>query len=190
MRGRILLGATLLVALAGTFDRVHAQESSSSSPSGAAPAFFMHAPGADDAVESVDGTSATERYLFVPAAAFVRRSSTQTLTVPAPGCVDSSGMLNADLQLPKGAVIRGVRTYYYNQGQSGVVRTWLTSYDGAGVYTDHIGADSTTSSGYSSQYFPAPAPLTVDPYLLSYVLNARIDPNLRMCGMRVFYEYQ
>lgn len=190
MSGRTLLSATLAVALLGMGSGVAAQENSSGSQTSTAPGFFLHEPGADDAVERPAATQATSRWLFVPAAAFVRRTSTQSLTVPGPGCIYSNDMLNADLQLPSGAVVVGVRTYYYNQGQAGVVRTWLTSYGGDGGYTDHIGQNSTGNTGYTSEYFGAPTPLTVDHYSRSYALNARIDSNLRLCGMRVFYEFQ
>lgn len=190
MFGRTLFGATLAVALAGMGGTVCAQENSSGIRSGTTPGFFHHQPGADDTAGRPAGTAATSRWLFVPAAAFVRRTSAQSLTSASPGCVHSDSMLNADLQLPAGAAILGVRTYYYNLGQAGVVRSWLTSYDGAGDYTDHIGANSTLNTGYASEYFEVPTPLTINPYTLSYALNARTDANLRLCGMRVFYEFE
>ena len=190
MGGRFY-AAALTLALAGTSNAAVAQATSSETGSNQWLEVFQHQPGADDAPASRPGeVQASQHHMFVPAAAFVRRNSTQSLNSPSPGCTSSVGTLQADLQLPAGAVILGVRTYSYNLGESTAVRTWLTSYNGAGAYTDHIGEDSTDSSGYSSRYFAADPPVTVDPTGLAYALNARLAPNLRLCGMRVFYEYQ
>lgn len=126
-------------------------------------------------------------YLFLAGSAFHPRTSSQTLTYEGSGCISSDDAVTTDLQLPEGAVINGIRIYYYNMGQPGNVTTFLTVYDGAGTYTDLLVSDSTQDLGYASEYEALPSPETVDNLSQAYVLTANTDTGTQFCGVRVFY---
>lgn len=162
-------------------------EASSDGPVGASNTSFFHAPGADDfgATAPQGGTIA---YLFIAGSALHPRTSGQAVTYEGGGCIASDGAVTTDLQLPDGAFILGVRTYYYNMGQPGDLVTYVTIYDGAGVVNDLLSEASTLDSGFVSEHFELSPPATVDNISQSYVLTASIDAGLELCGMRVFYE--
>ena len=147
----------------------------------------FHAPGADEAGLFAP-TGAANDYLFVAGSAFNARTSTQTVTYPGAGCINSTAAVTTDLQLPQGAEIQGIRTYYYDMASAGSVGTYLTVYDGAGGSSDLLNQDSTLESGYASEYFNLAVPVVVDNLAQSYVLTANMAANLRFCGMRVFYD--
>jgi hypothetical protein len=179
---------TVLAAVFLCLGDVHAQESSADENGRGLPPMFQHLAGADDVLAT---PSATNRYLFVPAAAFVRRSHTDSLINTGNGCIYTNGStLNADLQLPAGAVIQGVRLYYYTPGAGDALRMWVTRYDGAGGMADLTSDITTQTGGYFNEYFAADPVVTIDPFSYSYALNARFTgADTRLCGMRVFYSY-
>lgn len=175
----ILLASTCMPALA--------MEASSDGAAAPQNISFFNAPGADDAALAVP--QAVDTYLFVAGSAFKPRSSSQSVTYAGAGCISSTEAVTTDLQLPDGAEIFGVRTYYYNMGQLGSVTTFLTVYDGAGNYTDLLAAPSTMNAGYASEYFYfdfGTGPI-VDNLPQSCVLTARTGTDLLLCGMRVYY---
>lgn len=185
--------AALAAALLSLAGRVAAQPSSAGQQQDGPPAYFQHLPGADDALAEADSPLGTNRYRFVPAAAFVRRSSSDSLVNDGFGCVYSNLVagwaLNADLQMPDGARVMGVRVFYHVPGASGSIRTWFTSYDGAGGFSDLISNATTNTGGYFSEYFPAATPVTIESPYYAYALNARIlGSDTQLCGMRVFYS--
>ncbi|NCT69124.1 MAG: hypothetical protein GXC76_15965 [Rhodanobacteraceae bacterium] len=179
-----------VIALIGLGSSAGAQESSSG-PHGAPSITFQHLPGADDMPAAVTSPHATDRYLFVPAAAFVRRSNADSLVNTGNGCIYTNGwVLNADLQLPAGALVHGVRVYYHVPGATGSVTTWLTRYDGAGTFADLMGPVTTNTGGYYSQYFALTPEETIDPFTYSYALNPHMEgTDVKVCGVRVFYGY-
>lgn len=146
--------------------------------------------GADEVARSeTSPEAAVERYLFIAGSAFNARLSTQTVTYPGAGCTYSDKAVTTDLQLPDGAQMLGVRTYYYNDGEpTRRVTTFLSTYDGLGGVTDLLSVGSTGTAGYHSEYFALASPVTVDNINKSYVLSAMMDTNLRFCGMRFFYQ--
>src|SRR5690606_34327933 len=107
---------------------------------------------------------------------------------PGAGCTYSNLALTTDIQLPDGAKILGVRSFYYNNNQpSDSLTMFLSSYDGAGGLTDHLVMASTFSNGYEDEYASLAMPLLVDNFSQAYVLTATMNSGIRFCGMRVFY---
>lgn len=146
---------------------------------------FYNAPGADDA--ALASPQVLDSYLFVAGSAFHPRTSAQSVTYAGAGCISSSAAVTTDLQLPDGAAVYGVRTYYYNLGAPTSVYTSLTVYDGAGNFTDLLSEPSTLNGGYASEYFDFDPDLIVDNIPQSYVLTGNISSDAQLCGMRVFY---
>ena len=148
---------------------------------------YMHLPGADQQADGVATVSAAADYLFIAGSAFTPRASSQTVTYPGGGCTYSDLAVTTSLELPRGAVIEGVRLYYYSTSAATKVTLFLTSYPGDGSSSDLLVANSTSATGYSSEYFSAPSPVLVSPINSSYALSALMDTSTRLCGMRVFY---
>jgi hypothetical protein len=92
-----------------------------------------------------------------------------------------------DLELPQGAVVQGLRVYYYNtQTPDGSVQTW--NYTGSTA--TFLGSTSTTGhSGFSSNYQAFTTPYTVDHFSASLGVVPWVVHNTtyRFCGVRVFY---
>lgn len=150
---------------------------------------FYDAFGEDEFAKSeTSSRAATDGWLFVAGSAFNARSSSQVVEYLNAGCIYTDAAVTTDLQLLDGMKIKGVRTFYYNMGQSGSISTYLTSYDGMGGFIDHLNGDSTLDTGYSQEYYSMVSPITVNNFSNAYVLTALIDSNTRFCGMRVFYE--
>lgn len=192
MSRKSTLSAALAVALLAVGGSACAESSSSSSQMNVAPIVFQHLPGADNALENGNAPLAGSHWYFIPAGGFVRRDSTNSLTNVGDGCIQSdiSATLNADVQLPAGANILGVRIFYYAPNAGDYLRGWFTSYDGAGGYADLINAATTQTGGYFSEYFTPATAFSIDPTTYAYVLNTRFlgSTDVRMCGMRVFWE--
>lgn len=144
---------------------------------------------------AMDGTSlrsaSGNQYQFIAGSAFTARASSQVIQYPGAGCTYTNGAVTTNLQLPEGAEILGVRTYYYNNGEPGnAVATYLTSYDGEGGYTDYLYTSSTKSNGYHNELHQPVSPIPVDNYSNAYVLTATMTTGsgLRFCGMRILYQ--
>ncbi|HQN43191.1 MAG TPA: hypothetical protein PLA25_03580, partial [Anaerolineaceae bacterium] len=98
-------------------------------------------------------------------------------------------IFNVDLQLPDGATIEFLRLYYYDTS-AGDSRAWVTSYDGAGNYSDLMTVASTGNTGYGQALSASPS-VVVDNYSNSYLLNWRSNTagvTSQLCGLRVFYS--
>src|SRR5690606_33700134 len=109
------------------------------------------------------------KYLFIAGSAFNARTSAQTINYPGAGCTYSNLALTTDIQLPDGAKILGVRSFYYNNNQpSDSLTMFLSSYDGAGGLTDHLVMASTFSNGYEDEYASLAMPLLVDNFSQAY----------------------
>ncbi len=190
MYRKTLLGAALALMLGTGSALATTPLSSADVPANSMPPVFQHIPGADDVAARPGETQATSRYLFVPAAAFTRRDSTDSLVNDGTGCTSTDGWaLNADLQLPEGALVDGIRVFYHVP-TTGTVTSWFTRYDGAGGFSDLITTNTTNSGGYFSEYFPAAAPIPIDPFVSSYSLVSRQNgTDVQVCGIRVFYSY-
>lgn len=157
----------------------------------ATPAPYFGDANGPDAIDPA-APAATSHYLRVPGSAFVPKGSSTSFDYASAGCISSGvafGQFTTDLQLPQGATISYVRTYYYNMGVSNTVSTFLTSYDGAGNYVESTNFATTASAGYASDLGPGIA-VAVDNLNNSYAMVVNIgaaDANLRFCGVRILY---
>jgi hypothetical protein len=147
---------------------------------------YFHAPGPDEDARMSAAPSGSDQYLFIAGSAFTPRTSAQTVTYPGSGCTFSDAAVTTDVQLPSGTSVLGVRLYYYDMATTGGVGIFFTNYNGAGATSDLITATSTMESGYSSEFFGAPASVIIDNSSGSYVLTATMAPGLRFCGARLF----
>ena len=110
------------ILLAGASLSVQATEASFDGAEEPGNHVVFHAPGADEAGLFAP-TGAANDYLFVAGSAFNARTSTQTVTYPGAGCINSTAAVTTDLQLPQGAEIQGIRTYYYDMASAGTEPT-------------------------------------------------------------------
>ncbi len=108
------------------------------------------------------------------------------------GCLISSFpsvVYNVDIQLPQGARIDYLRIYYYDSSPTNA-NGWVTTYDGAGHYTDIAFVTSANAAGYGTNLSSGPIGHTVDNHNNAYVLNWRpnsIGSSQMLCGFRVAY---
>lgn len=147
---------------------------------------YFHAPGPDEDARMSAAPSGSDQYLFIAGSAFTPRSSAQTVTYPGSGCTFSDAAVTTDVQLPSGTEVLGVRLYYYDMASVGSVGVFFTNYNGTGSSDDLITGASTQESGYSSEFFSAPASVFIDNISGSYVLTATMAAGLRFCGARLF----
>ena len=185
---KTILGTSIAFTLAATCLPALSAEGSSEQFPVAQNLDFTNLPGADqNANGAAAAPAAADSYLFVAGSAFTPRTSSQTVMYPGGGCSYSDSALTTSLELPNNAMIQGVRLYYYSAIASSKVGLFLTTYPGDGTSSDLLVANSTSGTGYTSEYFSATPPLTVNNFTASYVLTATTAPNTRFCGMRVFY---
>lgn len=157
----------------------------------ATPAPYFGDANGPDAIDPA-APAATSYYLRVPGSAFLPKGSSTSFSYASAGCISSGvafGQFTTDLQVPQGATITYVRTYYYNMGVGSAINTYLTSYDGAGNYVESTNFATTTSAGYASDLSPGIA-VAVDNLNNSYAMVVNIsaaDANLRFCGVRILY---
>lgn len=185
-----LAGALALAMTVWLANAAAAEGTTDAVPVSATP-LSHHVPAVDDAVSpGPDGTPGSYGYLFVAGSSFSPRASSAPMTYASGGCIQStSDYVVTDMQLPNGAAVLGIRSYYYNNGQSGSVDAALTSYDGAGAFTDHVVGASTLNAGYSDEYFAAGTPVVIDNFNRSYVLLGMTVADMRFCGIRVYFQY-
>lgn len=140
--------------------------------------------------DSIDGLG--NRYLRIAGSDFVPRHAVTDAIFAGAGCIRASvtgAIYTADLQLPSGAVVNYVRTYYYNDGVTAGISTHLTDFDGIGGSVQHTDFTTSTSTGYASTLSP-PVSLTITPMTHSYSMVVVINStstNLRFCGVRIQY---
>ena len=188
---RNIFGLSIAVSLVGVCQPVFANEGDADSFPPAQNLNHFDAPGADQLVEGVASPmGSTSRYLFVAGSAFTPRTSSQTVTYPGAGCTYSDQGLTTSLELPTGALIQGVRLYYYSLSSTANLSLFLTNYPGDGTFTDLIsGTTASSAGGYLNDYFSPASAIAVDNVSGSYVLSATMQANTRFCGMRVFYSF-
>lgn len=192
----VLLAAALLLLIPGV--TVLAQEIiTSAEPGYVSPeAAFAPDPAAPDyinpALDAAD-LNITYHYAFVAGSALRPRNSTADWMVASSGgCLYTNALgeiFNVDLQLPDGATIEFLRLYYYDTSADDN-RAWVTSYDGAGNYSDLITVASTGNVGYGQALSASPS-VVVDNYSNNYVLQWTSDTagnTSQLCGLRVFYS--
>jgi hypothetical protein len=141
--------------------------------------------------DAIDGIG-TNRYLRIAGSNFVPRHAVTDAIFAGAGCIRASvagAIFTADLQLPSGAVVNYVRTYYYNDGVSAGISTHLTDFDGTGGSVQHTDFTTSTGTGYASTLSP-PVSLTITPMTHSYSMVVVINStstDLRFCGVRIQY---
>lgn len=183
-----MAGALALAMMAGLVT-ANAKEGTTELAPAATP-LFHHLPAVDDVVSPAPDGSGGYGYLFVAGSAFSPRSSSAPMTYVSGGCIKSpADFVVTDLQLPDGVTVLGIRSYYYNNGQSGSVDAALTSYDGAGAFTDHVFVQSTMNTGYADEYSAAATPAVIDNYARAYTLLGSTDADMQFCGIRVYFQY-
>ncbi len=153
------------------------------------------APRFDDA-NGPDSALAGTRYgyLRIAGSSFVARYAGQAATYSSAGCIQApaaGAIYVADIQLPADADVRFVRTYYYNNGIAGEIKTFFTEYDGIGAFTEHTSFPTTQNGGFASDLSP-PIAVTINPIDRSYAMVVNIgasSPSFRFCGVRIQYFY-
>jgi len=141
---------------------------------------------------SANVLSSSVRYMFVNASSFVPVNSNMIYAYNS-GCIYHTGGLSlADysLQLPQGAIITAMRLYFYdNSAEDASVS--LYRCPGTGSCTSSELAKSSGTPGFSSAEVTASR--TVDNSSEALVLRLSyadaVDSNLRICGVRIQYEY-
>jgi hypothetical protein len=141
---------------------------------------------------SSDSYSYYFHYKFVAGTTLRPRDSSSNWDYGGVGCVslaNGSQLLNVHLGLPEGSRIDYLRIYYYDtSGNNG--RAWITTYNGAGSYSDITSVTSAGNGGYGTRLSPYVGHV-VDNYDNSYVLNwsaNQTGSSMALCGMRVAYR--
>jgi len=172
------IGSSALVAATGT-------EGASFPPANASSTSL---PGADQD-PAPPGQTISYAYRFIAGSAFHPRESATAVTYKSTGCVSSNGdWLDADVVLPDGAQLLGVRLYYYNNAQPGSIPLFMRAMDGAGNDTLILSATSSLDSGFADEFFAIDAPVTINNESYSYVVRAAPGNGLNMCGARLYYS--
>jgi hypothetical protein len=138
--------------------------------------------------------NASFSYYFVSGATLVARSSSDSYTYDALGCVHvgSNGLvLNTDMQIPVGSEIKYLRVYYDDKNNPGFITGYISKYPPSGSAMD-VAAVSSPGSGTPGPGFVVSARITqtVDYENYPYLLIGRpsvANSNLRICGLRVAY---
>lgn len=183
---KTMIGTSIALALLGASVPILADEGTTDGFPPARNLSYTDVPGADQAIT---GTNAVlgDAHLFLAGSAFTPRTSAQAVTYPGGGCLYSDGVVNTSLDLPTGAVINGVRLYYYSTASTSKVEIILNTFTGGGSFSNLLDKSSNFSSGYTNEYFALSTPASVDNYAKSYALVAATDADARFCGVRVFY---
>jgi len=99
-------------------------------------------------------------------------------------------IFSLQIHLPEGARIEYLRLYFYDTNTSHNSIAWITTYDGAGGYTDVVSTQSSGSSGYGqsvSAYFEHIVDNETETYVLNWLPSVS-DASMRLMGMRVAYK--
>lgn len=150
---------------------------------------FRHLPGADQTATMAP--LASDQYFFIAGVAFNRWESSASVSYHAAGCIRTSwgDYLFSDLPLPSGATLRGVRLFYWNNGNaSDGVSLWVARHPGDGNYDYLLTSASSLDTGYSSEYFALPTAEVIDNAGYAYVLHANTKNNSALCGVRLFFD--
>lgn len=133
-------------------------------------------------------------YFNAAGSAFAPRDSSTSWDYQSGGCVSAgvgNDIFTLHLDLPQGARIDYLRIYYRDTSAANS-RAWVTTYDGAGNFSDLTAVDSTGNGGYGTTLSPYVGHV-VDKLNRSYVLNWRPEQtgaSMQLCGLRVAYRLQ
>jgi len=158
------------------------------------------APG-DPHMEPAYGVTGYSMF-FLPAASFSPRNSTTTFAYSGLGYIYRTGgddMFWAPLVLPPGALLHGIRIFYYDNSASNIT-VWVTKYigDTAPITTDITSWSTSGTPGYASDYIYVGETIRYeDPangyQEQGYVVNVALpdaSANMMFKGVRVLYYLQ
>jgi hypothetical protein len=104
---------------------------------------------------------------------------------------DPGDVLNLHLDVPNGAWVEYLRIYYKDSSDLNS-QAWLTTYNGAGTYSDLITVTSASNTGYGTSLSLAmPETTIVDNMNNAYVFNWRpyiTGTTMELCGLRLAYH--
>jgi hypothetical protein len=136
-------------------------------------------------------------YYFVSGATLRARSSVTTFAYDSMGCIHVTAgsantlILNTELHIPDGSLVKYVRLYYSDTSTTGYVRALLTSYTPGSLTEDLVGVSSDVAfSGGNGTALSAELNVTVDNANYAYTLigwPSSADAGLQICGIRVAY---
>lgn len=136
-------------------------------------------------------------YLWIAGSSFKPRSTGVSYSYASNGClVSNTGGSSLDesftvsFRVPDSSVLRGVRFYYYDTSSDSSSMS-ITSYDGAGNFTDHVLGASQDSAGYGDTYLGLTTPYTIATFTRGFVINWYPNvagSSMRLCGARIFYD--
>ncbi len=144
-------------------------------------------------------SAVTYHYRNIAGAAFQPRAASTAYAYDEAGCVHITGgttTLTADLHLPPGSDLWGVRLFTYDTAGDATTpldsTLVVTEYDNGGGNKDFIFGKSEGSAGYGDLfYFPNTPHLVDSARSLALVWDSGGVTNntMRLCGMRVYYKY-
>ncbi len=132
------------------------------------------------------------QYKFVAGTTLKPRDSATTWDYHGAGCVSAIGgndIFNIHLDLPEGSRIDYLRIFYYDTSSSDSM-AWITTYDGAGGWSDLTDVSSGGTGGYGTSLSSYVGD-TVSNLNNAYVLNWRSNQtgsSMALCGLRVAYR--
>jgi hypothetical protein len=132
------------------------------------------------------------RYINVAGSTMRPRSSATDWTYPGGGCIAASGATDVfitHLGIPNGSRIDYLRIYFYDTSANDS-QAWVTTYNGAGAFTDLTSVSSSGTAGYGTLLSPFVGHV-VDSTSSSYVLNwssNQTGSTMQLCGLRVAYR--
>jgi hypothetical protein len=131
-------------------------------------------------------------YAFVAGSSLRPRDSSSGWRYQGVGCVyinNGNQLMTVDLNIPAGARIDYLRLYYRDTSASNST-AWITTYDGAGAFTDLTNVSSAGNSGYGTTLSPLVSHV-VNNASRSYSLNWQANQtgtSMQLCGLRVAYR--
>ena len=156
-------------------------------------------PPADAAIASPSASTVAFDYYQVSGATLRGRDSTATYTYQGVGCTYSTDadqydrLLNTDLSIPDGSIIKYLRLYYYDTSTTARARGYVTYYIPGSSTHDLITINNTamdaTAPGYSfvvSNEITHTVNNTTNAYTMIGWPSAATS-NIRICGLRVAY---
>ncbi len=157
----------------------------------------LQAPTAVEEVESVAAPTlpTAQFFRFTSANTFVPYDDNMTYNYYGAGCVYRTGgasFSEQTLQLPDGAEIDFMRVYFYDNDAVNNAGAHLFSFDGAGSFTTIASATSSGQPGQSSTgsgFFSHVVDNTNRALSLRLDYGGGTTSNLRICGVRIRYQY-
>lgn len=147
--------------------------------------------------ELIRDTRSTEKYMFIPASAFVPQDDDMSYNYVSSGCiyrVNGTRYSQYAVQLPEGAEIDYIRLYYYDNSVDYNVKADLFAFNGLGGDTLIASVNSDGQGDYYTSIGSWISPThIVDNLSGSLVVRLYYsdagDISVRICGVRIRYHY-